>query len=381
MSALRESDALHARVRAFAREASAGRTPPEPFEALARDIAAYQVAAIPGVKRLVDLHGGRVDDVDSIPAVPVEAFRIARVAAHPEELDEARFVTSGTTGTAPGVHPMRSTATYRDLSVRMGRLALASAWPGPRVVVALAADPGPKPTSSLAFMMRAFIEAFDGRPLSGEPMGAFDPCERGRFLFGSRTVDVDGLERAAERARARDEPLLVLSTGFALLLLLDELGGKHIRAPRRTVVMPTGGFKGRTREISSRALVRDVAAAFEIPEAHVVGEYGMTELSSQLYEGVLPGGALSGERGVFIPPPWLRVTPVRPETLEPVSDGETGLARFVDLGNVDFPMAIVTQDLVRRRGAGVELLGRRKGAPPRGCSLSVEAMVLGAHPR
>jgi hypothetical protein len=197
-------------------------------------------------------------------------------------------------------------------------------------------------------------------------------------LLGPSDVDARGLERAAELALERDEPLLVLGTGFSFMLLLEKLRGARVRAPARTVVMPTGGFKGRTREVEYGDLVRELAALFTIPETHVVGEYGMTELTSQLYEGVLPGGALSGERGVFLPPPWLRVTPVDAETLEPAPENDVGLARFTDLGNVDFPMCIVTQDLVRRRGVGVELLGRHRGAPPRGCSLAVEEMVLGA---
>ena len=50
-------------------------------------------------------------------------------------------------------------------------------------------------------------------------------------------------------------------------------------------------------------------------------------------------------------------------------------ARIVDLGNVDSAVAIVVQDLVRRHDGGIELVGRRSGAPPRGCSLAVEALV------
>jgi len=373
-----ESNALHDRVRAFARASGAGTAPGESFDALAVDIAKYQAAHIPGVARLVAARGADLSDVSAVPAVPVEAFRLARIAAHPDELDEARFETSGTTGAAPGVHPMRTTKTYRELSVATGRAALTSAWAGRRVVVALAPDPGPAPKSSLGFMMRAFIEEFDGRPLFGRAEATRDPSEPGRFLVGPGGVDASGLARAAERALARDEPLLVLGTGFSFILLVDQLRGAAIPAPARTVVMPTGGFKDKSREIGYADLVRELGAAFAIPETHVVGEYGMTELTSQLYEGVLPGGVLSGNRGVFIPPPWLRVTPVHAETLDPEPDGGVGLARFTDLGNIDFPMCIVTQDLVRRLGAGVELLGRHHGAPPRGCSLAVEEMVLGA---
>jgi hypothetical protein len=101
-------------------------------------------------------------------------------------------------------------------------------------------------------------------------------------------------------------------------------------------------------------------------EAQVIGEYGMTELSSQLYEAAA---------GVYVAPAWLRVTPVDPVTLRPVRDGEPGLARFVDLANVDSAVAVVTEDVIRRRGAGIELLGRAAGAPERGCSLAMEALL------
>jgi hypothetical protein len=101
----------------------------------------------------------------------------------------------------------------------------------------------------------------------------------------------------------------------------------------------------------------------------------MTELSSQLYEGSLPGAALSGPAWTLLEPPWLRVTPVDPVSLEPVADGELGLARFVDLANIDSAVAVLTRDLVRRQGPGIQLVGRAPGALPRGCSLAVEALL------
>jgi hypothetical protein len=73
----------------------------------------------------------------------------------------------------------------------------------------------------------------------------------------------------------------------------------------------------------------------------------------------------------------LRVTPVDPTTLLPVPEGEAGLARFIDLGNVDSAVSVVTQDLVRRVSGGIQLLGRQPGAPPRGCSLAIEALLHG----
>ena len=141
--------------------------------------------------------------------------------------------------------------------------------------------------------------------------------------------------------------------------------------------MQTGGYKGRTREVPADELRSALARTFEIDESSLVSEYGMTELSSQLYEGTLPGSALESSRGIYVEPPWLRVTPVDPVTLVRVPEGEIGLARFIDLANVDSAVAILTRDLVRRRDGGIELLGRSPGAPPRGCSLAIEALLSG----
>jgi hypothetical protein len=167
-------------------------------------------------------------------------------------------------------------------------------------------------------------------------------------------------------------PLLVVATGFALVHLLDVAGPARLDTWPRTIVMPTGGFKGKSREIAWPALRAAVAARFGIPAAQVIGEYGMTELSSQLYEGsVLLGGAKSAP-AVYYPPPWLQVRPIDAETSRPVATGESGLARFIDLANVDSAICIVTQDLIRERDGGIELLGRQAGAPSRGCSLNTE---------
>jgi hypothetical protein len=177
-------------------------------------------------------------------------------------------------------------------------------------------------------------------------------------------------------------PLLLLGTAFALVRLLDDLGSARLPLPVGSVVMQTGGFKGKTREVSMEELREGVTHALQLGPGRVVGEYGMTELTSQLYEGTLREGALAARHpeaapGTYYEPHWLRVTPVDPVTLLPVPEGELGLARFIDVGNVDSAVCVVTQDLVRRVDGGIRLLGRQPGAPPRGCSLAVEALLHG----
>jgi hypothetical protein len=369
MTLLEESNLLHARVRSFA----GGPRSALQFDELALQIAEFQRRHSAGFARLVEIRKRPLDSVDAIPAVPTDAFRLTRVAVHDRAEDRAQFVTSGTTSNERGVHALRTTQTYSELALSFGRRALLCA-DEPHTVVALAPALDDPPSSSLGFMMELFMREFDGRELDGGP---FVSGSRERWLLRAEGVDRVALGKAIRVARERAERLLLLTTSFALVALLDALGGERLPLPDGSVVMQTGGYKGRVRSIPPAELRREAARTFEIPEAAIVSEYGMTELSSQLYEGTLPLGSLSAPPGVYLEPPWLRVVPVDPVSLEPVPEGRIGLARFVDLANVDSAIAIVTRDLVRRAGPGIELLGREPGAPPRGCSLAIEALLAG----
>jgi len=365
MNRLDRSAALHAEVQAFAAGASA-RT----FTELAREIAEFQREFSPGFARLLARYGGSLARLEDIPGVPTDTFRLTRVATHPPEEDVVRFATSGTTSGERGIHALRTLETYRAVALNFGRRALLTSATARRVV-ALAPRLDEPPTSSLGHMMALFMTDFD-------PEGAGARASE-RWLIDQHGVNVRGLVRAVDEARAVGAELLVLSTSFALVALLDELGGRTLAAPVQTVVMQTGGFKGKSREIAAPELRAAVARALQIDQSQIVSEYGMTELTSQLYEATVPGTTLArelpGQSGVYAEPPWLRVVPVDPTTLEPVARGEVGIGRIIDLGNVDSAVAIQTQDRVRRLENGIELLGRAAGAPPRGCSLAIEEFL------
>jgi hypothetical protein len=136
--------------------------------------------------------------------------------------------------------------------------------------------------------------------------------------------------------------------------------------------METGGYKGRSRALPKPELHRLISTYLGVPGSNVVCEYGMSELSSQAYDTVdkpsIEGG-LQVEERAFKFPPWARFQVISPETGRPVSDGETGLIRITDLANVYSVMAIQTEDLGQREGAGFRLIGRSEHAETRGCSL------------
>lgn len=256
---------------------------------------------------------------------------------------------------------MRRVTTYDAAALAFGRAMLAGDLEAPVSILVIGPSEQEAPDSSLGHMCSLFARA----------LAPAEPAERTFFVRGG-ALDVEGL-----RARVADlpprRPVVVLATSFALVHLLDALGGDVLPLPPRSRVMQTGGFKGRSREIAADLLRRAVASAFAVDERAVVGEYGMTELSSQFWESTLVDDRRP--HGIYLEPPWARVVPVDGETLRAVLPGEVGIARIEDLANVDSAFAILTQDRVRRRDGGFELLGRAPGAPPRGCSISIDEML------
>lgn len=369
---LEESEALHARARAFIAASAAGGDA-EAFDALATAIARWQAARCAPVGRLFEARGVRAEAIATaaeIPAVPTDAFRFARVAAHPPEVDARVFRTSGTSlgPSARGEHALRTTATYELAALTWGARML---WPdGARLRALVLAPPlGDAPDSSLGFMLDLFAARLRG-PASWHV----------RARDGHAELDAEGFARACAGARAAGEPAIVLGTAFAFVHLLEALPPGAALLPEGSRAMQTGGFKGRSREVPAEELRAAIAAMLGIPTSRAAGEYGMTELSSQLYEGTLAASLRGGEGGeaapgAYVPPPWVRVTAVDPATLAPLPAGEVGLARIVDLANVDSAVAVQTADRVRVTAAGVELLGRAPGAVPRGCSLALDEML------
>ncbi len=357
------ADALHARARAVVRAFESGAPSPETFDALACDLARFQADRSPGYARLCALRGvdvAHLREASHAPAVPTDAFKVARVATFDPSETRVTFRTSGTTIGARGTHEMRTTASYDAGALAFGKWALASDLDVRPAVLVLGPSPLEASDSSLTHMIDLFSREI-GAPSS----------RGGTYYIEAGTLDLVRLDERVSRLLLERTPVLLLATSFALVHFLDAISDATFPLPHNSRVMQTGGFKGKSREIDAARLAQDVAAVFGIDETHVVSEYGMTELSSQFYEATLHGKP----RGMHVEPPWARVIPVDPETLDPVRDGEVGIARIEDLLNVESAFAVQTADRVRRVPGGFELLGRSPGAPPRGCSIGIDEML------
>ena len=332
------------------------------FNDLTMRIHAAQRAANPVLRRFWDASPGGPPTVwHEIPPVPAAAFRdIPIVSGTPEVI----FRTSGTTrgGGGRGEHHVLSLDLYRASARANYRRHLVHG-DKPLRLLSLIPNPRTVPDSSLS-TMAGFIAA---EPEVAATAWAFHPDDG---------VDIEAVRNAA----AADDPVLLLTTAFALVHLLDALGDERIQLPAGTRMMETGGFKGRVAEVDRATLYGRAEHALNIPRSCIVNEYGMTELLSQAYDGVA-GTAPPLPSRVHRFPPWVRTRALDPATLAPLPPGEPGLLAHFDLANVGSVCHILTEDFGHTtRDGGVRLLGRAKGATPRGCSLAAESFLQAIGP-
>jgi len=170
--------------------------------------------------------------------------------------------------------------------------------------------------------------------------------------------DLDTLAKTLKKLDARGTKLLLIGVSFALLDLIEN----NNFSLSNTIVMETGGMKGRRKEMIREELHQQLKDGFGVPNIH--SEYGMTELLSQAY---------SLGNGIFKTPPWMRIF-IR-NTEDPLTErpmGKTGGINIIDLANINSCSFIATQDLGKRQADGsFEILGRFDYSDIRGCNLMV----------
>ena len=288
-----------------------------------------------------------------VPAVMTDLFRSVRLTSSEAEPTMV-FRTSGTTSGARGEHWRLSTAAY-DAGAARHFAAMVLTSGEQRRFVKWCFDPAEVADSSLSHMVGDLERRFG---LGTAP-----------WQLSSEGLRAEALDELA----ALQEPVVVFTTAFALSWLLERLEAP-VALPAGSLLIETGGFKGKSREIPRDELYAAAQAALGLPATAMLSEYSMTELSSQLYSRQVVDGLSGAAQRLLLPPAWCRVLAIDPATGRPVAEGEEGLLRFIDLANVETVVAVQTADRGRVTPDGVELLGRAPGAVARGCGLSVEEL-------
>lgn len=294
-----------------------------------------------------------------IPALPVSAFKQFEVSSIPDGERSDVFYSSGTTGQAPSRH------FHHDASLAVYEASLlplfASHFFGERTepMKLIFLTPENAPHSSLAHMFKTVRKHY----------GTADSAFVGELnVDGSWNVDLGRAFALLRAATESKERIGLLGTAFSFVHLLEaaQAAGTRFSLPIGSRLMETGGYKGRSREMPKAQLRAMITSLLGVPATNILGEYGMSELSSQAYDGV--AGQAPGPPG-FVFPPWARARIISAETGGEVEKGKTGLLQVFDLANIWSVMAVQTEDLVVSSGKGFQILGRAEASPARGCSL------------
>lgn len=275
--------------------------------------------------------------IEEIPFLPIEFFKKRKIVCGHQK-PEITFTSSGTSGNQTSKHLVSNLKIYEDSFLK----AFEEFYGNPEEIVILALLPAylERQGSSLIYMADSFIKK-SKHPESGFYLNNLEELQQ-----KLKTLDKNG------------KKILLLGVSFALLDLVENYDFNL----QNTVVMETGGMKGRRKEMIREELHKILAAGFGAK--HIHSEYGMTELLSQAY---------SKSNGIFECPAWMRLLIRDPEDpLSLLPKGKTGGINVIDLANLNSCSFIATQDLGKKISANqFEILGRFDNSDIRGCNLLV----------
>ena len=308
------------------------------FETSALDLFKYQYSHNLVYQEYCDLircTPSNVSQLEHIPFLPISFFKTHRVSTT-SKTPEKIFRSSTTTGQTPSQHYIFSLADYCK-SFREGF----RHFYGPitdYTILAVLPSYLERDDASLVFMANDLIRQ------SQQSLSGFYLNEWERLAETLLTLE------------SNKQKTLLLGVSFALLSLVE----KKQFVLNHTLVMETGGMKGRRKEMVRSELHELLGEGFGVENIH--SEYGMTELLSQAY---------SKKNGRFKCPPWMRVYGrAIDDPLQKVNFGTIGALNIIDLANRFSCAFIATEDIGRCHSDGsFEVLGRLDQAEIRGCNL------------
>jgi len=317
---------------------------PESFPSLALDVFAFQYYNNAVYKQYCDTIGKTPDSVTAIsgiPFLPIVFFKTHRITTTSFD-PEAVFESSGTTATINSHHYIKDIALYEKSFLETFRQFYGDI--GNWCIIALLPSYLERKNSSLVMMADTLIRK------SHHPQSGF-------YLHGK-----EKLQQVLQALEKQQQKTLLIGVTFALLDLAEDFP----MPLQHTIVMETGGMKGRREEMTRQEVHTILCKALQQENIH--SEYGMTELLSQAYS---PGN------GRFYTAPWMKIL-IREED-DPFAVHEakhekimSGAVNVIDLANVYSCSFIATEDAGKLYSDGsFEILGRLDNTDIRGCSLMV----------
>ena len=286
---------------------------------------------------LLQIEKGKVKSLQQIPFLPIQFFKSHDILSSTDTVKET-FTSSATTGIITSKHLITDLTLYED-SYRNAFSEFYGAIEN-YAVLALLPSYLERTGSSLIYMVKDLI-ALSNNQDSGFYLNNYDELI-------AKLIELD----------SSGQNVLLIGVTYALLDLIEQQNFQL----KNTIIMETGGMKGKRKEIIREELHELLCNGFGVSSIH--SEYGMTELLSQAYS--------LGE-GIFECPNWMTVL-IRDteDALSYVEIGKTGGINVIDLANINSCSFIATQDLGKKYpNNSFEVLGRFDNSDIRGCNLMV----------
>ena len=286
---------------------------------------------------LMKVEKSSVKTIQQIPFLPIQFFKSHRVISNENSIQET-FTSSGTSGEQTSKHYVTDVSIY-EKSYQNGF----SQFYGnieDYVVLALLPSYLEREGSSLIYMVSDLIQKTKN-------------SESGFYL-----QNTDALIEKLIALDATGKNVILIGVTYALLDLIEQ----HQFQLKNTIIMETGGMKGKRKELIREELHAQLCSGFGVSSIH--SEYGMTELLSQAY---------SLGNGIFECPTCMQIL-IRDteDALNYVENGKTGGINVIDLANINSCSFIATQDLGKKYpNTTFEVLGRFDNSDIRGCNLMV----------
>lgn len=312
----------------------------EEFKSLALEIFKFQFDNNPVYRSFCDLlykHPSDVNSISEIPFLPIQFFKSHEVLSSSKQPQKV-FTSSGTTGNVTSKHFVTDLHIYES-SFKKG-FEYFYGNNDDYAILGLLPSYLERDGSSLIYMVDYLIQK------SNHPKSGF-------YLnnLGELAETIQSLE-------AQKQKTILVGVSFALLDFVES----HSIKLKNTIVMETGGMKGRRKEMIRTELHTILKEGFGIDYIH--SEYGMTELLSQAY---------SKGNGIFECPPWMKIlTRDTEDALTLHKTNKSGGINIIDLANINSCSFIATQDLGKVHDNGdFEIIGRFDNSDIRGCNLMV----------
>ena len=309
------------------------------FETISLEIFEYQMQNNPIYSKYAAalLKGKMPNNIYEIPFLPISFFKTKEIICQDRTVEET-FVSSGTTG-KQSKHLVSDIALYKKSYLKSFELFYGDIKD--YCILSLLPNYRQQKSSSLIYMVNDLIEK--------------STHEQSGFYLN----DYQALSVTIEKLEAQGQKTILFGVSYALLDLAELFPQKL----KHTIIIETGGTKGKRKAMIKEELHQKLKAAFTVEFIH--SEYGMAELLSQSY---------SNNNGIFKSPPWKKIL-IR-DINDPITihrENETGGINIIDLANMYSCPFIATQDLGKSfNNESFTLLGRFDHSDLRGCNLLVQ---------